>query len=132
MSVLEPVALVDDQMFPSDLEEGIGLGHLMGGGAPVTAPGEERSGPSQRTEALFTEALFHRGTLRRQSQGRSQRRWRTTVSYVVSTQWKRYLYSRFFPSGLLGSTGSILGVASFQSHCRRTRRLSAEPWYTTV
>ena len=142
MSVLEPVALVDDQMFPSDLEEGIGLGHLMGEGAPVTAPGEERSGPSQRTEALFTEALFtealftealfHRGTLRRQSQGRSQRRWRTTVSYVVSTQWKRYLYSRFFPSGLLGSTGSILGVASFQSHCRSTRRLSAEPWYTTV
>ena len=58
MSVLEPVALVDDQMFPSDLEEGIGLGHLMGEGAPVTAPGEERSGPSQRTEALFTEALF--------------------------------------------------------------------------
>ena len=45
-------------MFPSDLEEGIGLGHLMGEGAPVTAPGEERSGPSQRTEALFTEALF--------------------------------------------------------------------------
>lgn len=56
MSVLEPVALVDDQMFPSDLEEGIGLGHLMGEGAPVTAPGEERSGAI--SEALFTEALF--------------------------------------------------------------------------
>ena len=69
-------------MFPSDLEEGIGLGHLMGEGAPVTAPGEERSGPSQRTEALFTEALFtealfHRGTL-------SQRHSQEAISGAIS------------------------------------------------